>query len=151
MANLENFKDIRTITSVSALVAVGISSSYFLTENSSRKEEIAEIKKHLTTLVPHVNPDIGKILDRLMTTVNLLDSKLSKAEEDIRILQKSINGDENQTPKRSYQRITQKDDGSLMNDAIINTKPKYAPRRLMPQEQKELEIGIDDDVAAMMG
>jgi hypothetical protein len=146
MANLENFKDVRTITSVSALLAVGVASSYFLTENSSRKEEIAELKKHLSTVIPHVNPDISKILDRLMTTVNLLDSKLTKAEEDIKILQKSINGDENQTPKRSYQRITQKGDGS--DDAIINTKLKYAPRRLVTSEK---EADIDDDVAAMMG
>src|SRR5438045_1581160 len=103
MANLENFKDVRTITSVSALVAVGVASSYFLTENTARKEEIAELKKHLSSVIPHVNPDTSKLLERLMNTINLLDSKLAKAEEDIKILQRSINGDESQTPKRVYQ------------------------------------------------
>ena len=141
MTNLENFKDIRTVASVSALVAVGISSSYFLNENSNRKDEIAEVKKHLAAIIPQANPDIAKNLNDAIKAIQLLDSRLAKAQEDIRILsQNALNSEEHQSSKRVYKRLTQRD------EPIIN-KPKFAVR---PKIQEE-EPDIEDDIAAMMG
>lgn len=150
MTNLENFKDVRTIMSVSALVAVGVSSSYLYAENSNRKEEITKLEKHLAAIIPSVNPDISKTLNKLLETVHILDTKISKAQEDIKILQNALSNDGNQSAKRVYERITKKGTGSLIDEAIINTKHRATIHTTIPQIRED-ELDINDDVAAMMG
>ena len=145
MTNLENFKDIRTVASVSALVAVGISSSYFYNEISEIRKEQAEMKKHLASVIDISSPDTAVNISALRRAVEQLDSRLAKALEDIRVLrQNAAIADGSQPQKRVYSRLTQKND-----DSTFVSKPKFATRRI--EKEEELEENDEDDIAAMMG
>lgn len=142
MANLESFKDIRTVASVSALVAVGISSSYFYNEIAEIKKEQSEMKKHLASVISISSPDTSKNVHSLSKAVEHLDSRLAKTLEDIKILrQNAALVDSGQAPKRVYSRLTQKND-----DLGYAQKPKFVSQHV----EKEMEIDDEDDIAAMM-
>ena len=137
MSTLGNFKDVPTIASVSALVAVGVSTSYFLSEIGKIKEDVATIKEHLLAIMPHVNPNTGKRLDIAMKDIQAIDSKVSKALGEISVLNKHMGND--QPPKRTYERFTKK---------IDIQKPTLAIRpvaKVIPADGNEYE----DDIAAM--
>ena len=153
MANLESFKDVRTIASVSALIAVGVSSSYFLNEISKIKEEQAEIKRHLASIIPIVNPDVTKTLNNAMEAIKILDSRLAKAQQDIKIISANSNtAEEKQPTKRVYKRLTQRNGAAPLEEEqpFVSSKPKFMTR-IVASKQQESEPEIDDDVAAMMG
>lgn len=150
MANLENFKDVRTIASISALIAVGVSSSYFLNEISKIKEEQAEIKRHLASIIPLVNPDVAKSLNEAVNAIRLLDSRLSKAQDDIRILSQNVPGTEEKPTKRVYKRLTQRNgSSSTLEEPVVSSKPKFTSRTVLAPKKEETSE-FDADVAAMM-
>lgn len=143
MSTLEKFKDVQTIASVSALIAVGVSSSYFLNEISKIKEEQEEIKKHLSAIIPYVSPDLAKRLDLAMQDIQVLDSRVVKAVGDIQVLSKHISDE--QPPKKVYQRLTSKSENS---DSTV--KPTFTSRRKVSvQASKPDTSDLDDDIAAM--
>ena len=142
MTNLENFKDIRTVASVSALVAVGISSSYFYSEISEMRKEMTDIKKHLASVIGLSSPDTARNMANHGKAIEHLDLRLAKALKDIEILrQNAAVADGSQPPKRVYNRLTQKTD-----DSVFIAKPKFVSTRI----EKEIEENDDDDIAAMM-
>lgn len=139
MANLDSLKDPRSIASISALVAVGVSWTYFNNEISKLKDEqaetskeIADIKKHLSTLILS-NPEAGKQLEQVMKAVKILDNRLVDTQEKIRQTQPFENG----LPKRTYQRLTERSDNQTMKrrEPIID-EDRYDPE-------------FEDDIAAM--
>lgn len=146
MANYESFKDVRTVASISALVAVGISSSYFLSELSKIKEEQAEMKKHLAAIIPIANPDMARQINNALQAVKLLDTRVAKAQEDIKIIAETAQSelpDQDPTKKRVYRRLTkrQKDNSNSVSFARpVVTSPVSRIR----------EEDIDEDVKAMM-
>ena len=143
MTNLENLKDIRTVASVSALVAVGISSSYFYNEILEIRKEQAEMKKHLAAVIGLSSPDTARNLINQARAIEQLDFRLAKNIEDIKILrQNAAIADGSQPQKRVYSRLTQKND-----ESSFVSKPKFTTRRV----EKEQEENDDDDLAAMMG
>ena len=145
MTNLENFKDIRTVASVSALVAVGISSSYFYNEILEIRKEQAEMKKHLASVIGLSSPDTARTLGNLTRAIEQLDFRLAKNIEDTKILrQNAAIADFSQPQKRVYSRLTQKND-----DSTFASKPKFTTRRV--EKEQEQEENDDDDIAAMMG
>lgn len=145
MSGLESFKDVRTIVSFSALIAVGISSSYFLNEISKLKEEQELIKKHLSAIIPYANPDIAKRLELVLKDIQVLDSRVGKAVGDIQVLSKHITDE--QPPKKVYERLTKKTDA---NERIVKTT--FASRRVVPPVTTVAEAensDLEDDIAAM--
>jgi len=144
MSGLENFKDVRTIASFSALIAVGVSSSYFLSEISKLKEEQEIIKKHLSAIIPYASPDMAKRLELAMKDIQVLDSRVDKAVGDIQVLSKHITDE--QPPKKVYERLTKKTDA---NERV--TKPTFASRRAAPPVivAKPETSDLEDDIAAM--
>lgn len=151
MANLKSFTDVQTIASVSALIAVGVSSSYFLNEISKIKEDQAEIKRHLASIIPLVNPEVAKTVTNTMDAVKLLDSRLAKAQGDIHILSQNAQmNDDKQPAKRVYKRLTQRNGNPSVEEPISST-PKFTTRVVVPSKKEKEEPEIDDDVAAMMG
>jgi hypothetical protein len=146
MANLESFKDVRTVASVSALVAVGVSTSYFLNEISKIKEKQAEIERHLASIIPLVNPEVAKHLNDTMAAMKVLDSRLAKAQDDIKIISSSTqNIEEKQPNKRVYTRLTQRGVTTPIQEVVKH--PKFTAHVVNNQEV----LDIDDDIAAMMG
>jgi hypothetical protein len=143
MSGLENFKDVRTIASFSALIAVGVSSSYFLSEISKLKEEQEIIKKHLSAIIPYASPDIAKRLELAMKDIQVLDSRVGKAVGDIEVLSKYIADEQ---PKKVYERLTKKTDA---NERMV--KPTFASRRAVPPVTvaKQETSDLEDDIAAM--
>ena len=143
MTTLDSFKDVRTIASVSALVAVGITTTYFLAEISKVKTEQEEIKKHLAVLVASSDPNAKKQVDQIVQAIKILDSRLVKTQGDLELISKqSERGLESPAPKRQvYQRLTEK----RFDKATIK------PVELAPVQEEQLEDDFDDDVAAMKG
>jgi hypothetical protein len=140
MTNLENFKDIRTVASVSALVAVGISSSYFYNEILEIKKDLVEMKKHLSAVIGLSSPDTARNMTNHGKAIEQLDLRLAKALDDIKILrQNAAISDGTQPPKRVYNRLTQKTD-----DSGFTAKPKFVTQHIEKEENE------DDDIAAMM-
>lgn len=135
MANLDSLKDPRSIASISALVAVGVSWTYFHNEISKLKEEQAEtskqlqdIKKHLSTLLLS-SPDSGKQLEQVIRAVKMLDDRLDETQEKMRYVQPP----EAAPVKKSYQRMTER---SMPSRPEVRRAPK-------------VEFDLEDDIAAM--
>lgn len=128
-----SFKDVRDIASASALVAVAISSSYFYSEISQIKEDQETMKKHLASVISLVDPDKIKLVDDAVGALKLLDSKLAKAQDDIKYMQSTIPGfNDGQSNRKIYYRLTNKDGKEPYTFNLNQTHNDF-----------------DDDVAAM--
>lgn len=138
MATLDSFKDVRTIASVSALVAVGVTTTYFLAEISKVKTEQEEIKKHLAVLIASSDPNAKKQVDQIVQAIKLLDSRLVKTQGDLELIShQSEKGLESPAPKRqTYQRLTEK----RFERTTVRPEPVH-------EEQEEDDF--DEDIAAM--
>lgn len=145
MATLDSFKDVRTIASVSALVAVGVFSTYFLAELSKIKKEQEELKKHLAVLATASDPNSKKQVDQIVQAIKILDSRLVKTQEDLVLMSKQSQdvtgrGIESPAPKRAtYQRLTER-------------RGEKTPARVVelpPIQEDEIPDDFDDDIAAM--
>ncbi|CAN5700470.1 hypothetical protein BH23THE1_BH23THE1_29920 [soil metagenome] len=150
MANSESLRD---VASFSALGAVAISSSYFYSEISNMKEEVQEIKKNLAAIIPLINPDSGKQLNCTVDAIKLLDSRLAKTQDDIRIISEHTPGlEDKQKSNRVYKRLTQRGADDIPEQPTYRPKPKFKARTIAPQiELDEEDTELDDDIAAMMG
>ena len=145
MANLDSLKDPRSIASISALVAVGVSWTYFHNEISKLKEqqtetskEVTELKKHLSTFILS-NPEAGKQLEQVMRAVKILDSRLVETQERIRQTRPLEDG----SSKRIYQRLTDRADKPAMRRPEVRRQPE-------PEVEEDLfDPELEDDIAAM--
>ena len=116
----EGFKNPQTIASVSAIIAVGISSAWCYKEITSIKEELTTIKTHLAAIIPLVNPDATK---QLSGSIHRIDHRLDKVQDDLR----SIG---HQGASKIYQRLTP------------SVRSTFHPKVVE-------SIDIDDDIRAM--
>lgn len=134
----ENIKDVRTVASAAALIAVTLTSSYFYTQISEIKKEQEELKKYVKGIVLAIDPNVGERVNLAMKDIQTLDSRLAKIMGDIQILNETTKTMNDKIPrKKTYQRLTKKGDNSTVADIL--------PTHITSKIDNE----IDDDVAAM--
>lgn len=131
MANLESFKDVRTVASFSAIIAVGVTSTYFYSEINKIKDQQEEMAKSLAAIIPLVNPANAKQLTKALQTINSIDTRLSKAQDDIRLLAEGVAEIPEPAPVKVYNRLTQRQETSHQ----------------LPETS--IAADIDDDIRAM--
>lgn len=134
MSALDSLKDPRSIASVAALVAVGVSWTYFQGEITSLKEEVEEIKKHIQAYI-RANPASSDQLDHIRQAVKILDSRINKQQEEMRaISEKSL---PEAPPVKRYQRLTER-------------STRQAPREhQLYDDQSDLDDDLASEIAAM--
>lgn len=143
MATIDSLKDVRTIASVSALVAVGISTTYFLSELSKIKTEQEELKKHLAALLTTVDPNSKRQIDQIVQAVKILDSRLIKTQGDLELMSKQAPAviEAPVHPRPAYQRLTEKKSGAATPRVVIPNS--------VQGDELEVEDDLEDDIAAM--
>ena len=142
MSTLDSLKDPRSIASISALVAVGVSWTYFQGEISNLREDQEEIKEHLKTYI-RANPGSNDQMDHLRQAIKVLDSRVNKQQEELQmfseigipISEKAVSPP---APK-TYKRLTKS-----------ATKHQKSRRYQPPLHIEDEDSDLDEDIAAMM-
>lgn len=103
MANLEVIKDPRSIASLSALVAVGVSYVYFNNEISKLRQEQEEISNELNEFKHHIakllasSPESSQKIEKIMNAVKMLDNRIGEIRGAADV------------DKKGYKRLTARD------------------------------------------
>lgn len=139
MSTLDSITDPRSIASISALVAVGVSWTYFQGEITSLKEEQEEIKKHLQAYI-RANPTTNEEMDNLRQALKILDSRVNKHQEEMRMVHSNMTVPQSEKvapSMQTYQRLTKRKDTRTAR----HFKPAY-------EFEEESESDFDDDLAS---
>lgn len=143
MENLESYKDVRTIASVSALFGVAAMAIYFQNENSKIKADLQEVQKHLATIIPAIDPNTKQQLDQVVKAVRVLDSRIAATQNDLKTFARIPYEDKGRS-SRKYVRFTEsrgKSSSSKKNASIAATS----------HLDKDFDSSdLEDDIAAMM-
>jgi len=154
MSNLDSVKDVRTIAAVSALIAVGASSSFFYNKISKIEEELEEIQNHLAAIIPHSDPKVKVQVEQVIKAIQILDKRLAKTQEDLGTISKT-GSVETVTGIQPYHRLTPHSSTGTDSDTSHDVHRRTVIRIPKPEESdsdsEEEEYSDDeDDIAAMM-
>lgn len=97
--------------SVAALSAVGLTTAYFYHRIGQMETEMAEIRKHLATLITMYDPKNQVNMQQVVTAIKTLDSRVAQNQKEIQTVRTRIETGEKEREKdselsSSYQRLT---------------------------------------------
>ena len=145
MTTIESLKDIPTIASISALIALGVFVPYTLSEFSKIKSEQEEIKKHLAALIATVDPNGKKQMEQVVKAVQILDGRLVKTQGDLEAISKQSAAITHTKREQtlSYKRLTER--------TPAPTPSQEAETAALEYEEGEPMDDMKDDLEAMKG
>ena len=148
MENLESYKDIRTIASVSALVGMATMSIYFQNKISKIETDLEEVQKHLAAVVPCVDPNSKHQLEQVIKALRVLDSQVASTQNDLKVIVTNPIDDQEETI-HEYVRLTKPP-----RSKHCSGQREYSRTTTLTSRNKEkVEDNYDDlndDVAMMM-
>jgi len=143
MDNFESYKDVRTIASVSALIAVATTSIYFQNKISKIEADLKEIQKHLATIVPYVDPSSKQQLDQVVKAIRVLDSRVASTQSDLKTIAHTPHNHK-QSP-RKYERLTKSSHNRHSEKGI-----SFKPNEYDDDGEDDNSYDFDGDIAAML-
>jgi hypothetical protein len=155
-----NLQDPRTLSSSAALVATAASAIYFYNEIQTLKANIAELRDHMSNIIPMVDP---KIRD----TIKALNSRMDATQRDVNLLSHNIHhvaqeGTRGPLSLPAYKRVTPKTVTKVVDRPPIKAgrpapKPKGKEKASVPTSPRNEDDGPEEDsdvlaaVQAMQG
>lgn len=136
----DSTQNICLIASFSALLIAGGSAAHSYNELNALKDEVKEIKKHLSGVIPFVDPSVSSKIQQIRELVEKCDARIDGALEESEkqvVYTKPIHKYLAEPPKRTYQRLTKR------NESV-------GQLRMKPIAESNKNESDDDDIKAMM-
>jgi hypothetical protein len=128
---LDNLQDPRTISSSAALIATAVSSVYFYNEIQTIKANIAELREHLATILPSIDP-------KLRENIKSLNARIDSTQKEMNTLSHTLGSGSHPQVQTvtlpGYNRVTQK----LHETKTV--KPESVAKAVKGKEKKEHRV-----------
>jgi len=149
MDTLDQAKDMRTVASVSAIIAVGVSWKIFNDKITQLENDVSEIQTHLATIIPNADPNTKSQLEQVIQAIKLLDNRIVQTQKNVQ----NLSGASDLYSKAPvYRRLTpsSKSSSNLHKNSKRSTYSEESSSDSEEDYYNQTSSSDEDDIAAMM-